>query len=119
MKRSFAYILVTGCLVLAGSGALAQNAAPQTKPVKSTVKPESSVSTAPAVPALQVSDEQQNTKPIVPGGEFKPMDTRMPQPANEKYQVLHKPILPPAPQVNLQTPPPVKTGEKKPVPVQQ
>ncbi|MBK7375093.1 MAG: hypothetical protein IPJ02_05930 [Chitinophagaceae bacterium] len=119
MKRSFLYILVTSGLVLAGAGALAQNAAPETKPLKSTLKPESTPPAAPVAPTLQKSDEQQIAKPIVPGGEFKPRDTRVPQPANEKDRVIPRPIQPPAPQANLQTPAPAKKTDKEPVPVVQ
>ena len=81
--------MITGCALLANLSSVAQNASAETKPVKSTLKAEAAVSSAPA-PAqqtLQKSSEPQNASPIVAGGEFKPRDTNTALPADrsKKY----------------------------------
>ncbi|HMU11493.1 MAG TPA: hypothetical protein PKC54_15885 [Ferruginibacter sp.] len=101
MKRSISFILITGFLLMAGGNVAAQNAAPDGKPMKATLKQDKEISTAPPVPKLQTSNEQTAAKPIVPGGEVtQPKDTRVPlnDKDNASPKTLKRPVVQETPQ---------------------
>lgn len=118
MKRSISFILLTGCLLIMAGTVAAQTATPDGKPMKTTLKKEQEISTAPAAPKLQTANEQTAAKPIVPGGEAKqPKDTRVP--SNDKDNALPKTLKPPVMQQTPQPAAPVKNEAKKAVPAKE
>ncbi len=110
MKKSFIILLVTGCFVCTAGKVTAQQAGPEKKPQVAPLKQTSSTSETPqALAAQKAADEGGTAKPIIPGGEFKPMDTRVNLPSST---VASKPVTASLP-VNRPVPA-AKTEEKKP-----
>lgn len=112
MKKLITPLLITGCIFFTGMNGVAQNAGPESSPMKSTHKPGSAVSSVPAAPTLQQNNEQQTAKPIVPGGEFKPRDTRISPSAKSEadaYNTNSKILTPKPPAATA----PAKTEVKK------
>lgn len=118
MKKRFLIIFTTSSFLFLAGNATAQQSNQETKPVKApTPAATASASEAPKALTLEkAAAEPGAVKSIVPGGEFKPADTRINPLSNA---VAPRPSVPAVP-VNAPVPA-AKTEEKKPAstPVQQ
>lgn len=118
MKKYITPFLFTGCLILLSQGihAQANKAAPdagksQSKPAQEKAVP------PPAAPKAEKRIEQQNNKPVVPGGEFKPESAKgmIPSTASVVKQETYtetKPASPALPVNPLVAPVPEKQVKK-------
>lgn len=118
MKKRFLIIFTTSSFLFLAGNATAQQSNQETKPVKAPTPAASApANEAPKALTLEKAAAEPNDgKAIVPGGEFKPADTRINPLANA---VAPRPAVPAVP-VNAPVPA-TKTEGKKPAstPVQQ
>ena len=118
MKKRFLIIFTTSSFLFLAGNATAQQSNQETKPVKAPTPAVSApANEAPKALTLEkAATEPNDGKAIVPGGEFKPADTRINPLANA---VAPRPAVPAVP-VNAPVPA-TKTEGKKPAstPVQQ
>ncbi|HMX79675.1 MAG TPA: hypothetical protein PKL81_07575 [Ferruginibacter sp.] len=118
MKKRFLIIFTTSSFLFLAGNATAQQSNQETKPVKAPTPAVSApANEAPKALTLEKAAAEPNDgKAIVPGGEFKPADTRINPLANA---VAPRPAVPAVP-VNAPVPA-TKTEGKKPAstPVQQ
>lgn len=104
MKKNLIKIFAVSLGILCSVTAIAQQAEekPRTADLSKNAEKERSKPTDPAVAQEMAQQktlsENDLPKPIVPGGEFKPMDTNKPvagdakTPGNEKYQPVAAPV---------------------------
>ncbi len=113
MKKSIIIITAVSFLSFFSFTALAQNAAdkkPKIDNTAKTIEQDKTAATAPQiVPAAQALKVEDQPKPIVPGGEFKPMDTNKPLASNTETGATNKAQPAPMPALKKAGPPPVVT----------
>lgn len=106
MKRLILSAFLTGFLLLAGSNLAAQNAAPDSKPVKAALKQDKEPGSATPSLRFQAANTQTEVIPIIPG-EYKPAGSKAAPPAVPMPEPRPNP---PAPSPNKEV---KKTGTVK------
>jgi hypothetical protein len=125
MKKLLVFPSLTGCLIFVSITMNAQKTTQGDNPQVNKSTTGSSVSSAPPIQlVLQNDNTEQSKKAIIPGGEFKPKDTRVNnlypaavEPAG--YEISKVSPIPLMPKVNPVAPPVTKKEIKKAGPVLQ
>jgi len=114
MKKYITPFLFTCCMFLLSQEIHAQANKASVNPANSQSKPTQENAVPPAAPNTQKKIEQQNYKPIVPGGEFKPEAAKgmIPSTAVSAKQETYTELKPALPVTYLVTPVPEKQVKK-------